>query len=117
MKKFSFFVHVIQNISDWLWVLQAYLRGKMLRQKAYRPNGNKFRFPVSVTTARIMMLIKLWGFRPMTVAELTRLMAESAPKKSNRVPFIEWDRHDQKWCARNTWDRWESNSSFFSIRE
>lgn len=58
------------TISDLLWVLQAFLRGKLLRQKAYRPQGNFFRLPVPVTTNRITMLMKWWGYRPATLADL-----------------------------------------------
>ena len=62
------------SIRDFLWTLQAYLRGKILRQKAYRPqtqgNFSVFRATTGTTARRATMLIKWWGRRPMSVEDM-----------------------------------------------
>lgn len=91
---------MFSNIRDFLWVLQAYLRGKLLRQKAYRLQGNMFRLPVPVTTKRILMLIKWWGHRPLTIKEAEALLKRDA----DRVPFLDWDGKGWRQTDGSDWD-------------
>lgn len=118
IKSFRNLISAVKN-SDRLWVLKAYLRGKVLRQKAYRPQGNMFRLSVSVTAKRIMMLMSWWGFRPMTAEEVLKLMLEQQPAPTSRVPFVEWDsegsKPDLSWGSPR--DRWGDRSSFLALRK
>ena len=95
MTKFKF-----NAIRDFLWVFQAFLRGKLLRQKAYRPQGNFFRLPVPVTAKRITMLMKWWDYRPATMADLYK--ATRARRRHSYDSLVltpsgeeleEWERH------------------------
>ena len=91
-------------IRDFLWVLQAFLRGKVLRQKAYRPvyqiGGNYFSFdhftrsvPITsgTTIRRMTMLMRWWGFRPMTPEEQRAVTRPEGIWRSD-----EW--HGKKYC-------------------
>lgn len=62
----------LNTVYDFLWVIQAFLRGKVLRQEDYRPQGNLFQLPVSVIAKRFTMLMRWWGYRPATLADLYR---------------------------------------------
>ncbi len=62
---------------DFLWVVQAFFRGKVLRQKAYRPlwrlvfGINIFHFPYdSIPYDRVKKLVAWWGFRFIKVQEM-----------------------------------------------
>ncbi|MCK9588151.1 MAG: hypothetical protein M0Q93_02175 [Terrimicrobiaceae bacterium] len=61
-------------VLDYLWVIVAYFRGKVLRQKAYRPQGDGkvqfFHASRGATVRRILILMKWWGCRLLTVEEL-----------------------------------------------
>ncbi|MFA5124276.1 MAG: hypothetical protein WC473_00400 [Patescibacteria group bacterium] len=63
-----------QTILDYLWVIVAYLRGKVLRQKAYRPQGAGelafFQAARGANFRRISILSKWWGYRLATLDEL-----------------------------------------------
>lgn len=79
---------MFKTFRDYLWVLQAFLRGKVLRQKAYQPQGNFFRLPVPMTTNRILMLMKWWGLRHESQGRLSarsqvRGRAASAARLTN----------------------------------
>ena len=87
-------------IRDFLWVPQAFLRGKVLRQKNYRFQDNFFRLTVPVTARRIVMLMKWWGYRPATMAELyTEARARARHNYGSLVltpskeELAEWGKH------------------------
>ncbi len=93
---------VIMNTKfrDFLWVLQAFLRGKVLRQKVYQPQGNFFRLSVPVTARRNTMLMRWWGYRPATMAELYKAMRARAGHSygslvltPSREELAEWEKH------------------------
>ncbi len=77
---------------DYLWVLQAFLRGKVLRQKAYRPQGNIFRAMPGGSIGRMLILIRWWGYRPMTLEEALESMKDEKGGESTdeRVPCCYW---------------------------
>jgi len=110
----------LEAICDFLWVLQAFLRGKVLRQKAYRPNTNGFRLPVSCTVERMLMLTRWWGYRPMTLEEVQMLMRvlENRSPSARFVPYISFN--GSEWACRD-WlgdgsgldPRWHTNSITF----
>ncbi|MFA6594052.1 MAG: hypothetical protein WCT16_02220 [Candidatus Buchananbacteria bacterium] len=66
-----------QAILDYLWVIVAYIRGKVLCQKAYRPQGDGklafFQAARGTNFKRISILMKWWGCRPVSVEELLAL--------------------------------------------
>ena len=70
-------------LCDFLWVFQAFLRGKVLRQKAYKPICNTFCPPVNTTAKRILMLIKWWRRRPMKIADLYSCFQEQLDGKGD----------------------------------
>ena len=88
---------MFKAVRSFLWVLQAFLRGKVLRQKAYRPQGNIFRLPVSTSARRIKMLVKWWGFRPATTKELMELIGHNDPYSPN-IPYLNWDDATKGWA-------------------
>lgn len=75
------------KIIDYLWVLQAFLRGKILRQKAYRPQGNIFHTIPGGSIERMLILIRWWGYRPMTAEEWVQSMKEGE-YRGDRVPDV-----------------------------
>jgi len=107
---------MFKNLRDYLWVLQAFLRGKVLRQKAYTPQDNCFRLPVSMTTNRILMLMKWWGLRPLTQKEGEALILQAADRNDDVRPGGSWDNHfnfgryldrkDEWYAEKDQSDRW-----------
>jgi len=95
-------------ICDFLWVLSAFLRGKLLRQKAYRPQGIFFRLPVPVTAKRIIMLLKWWGMRPMGIHEAHALWEQMSKQKddSGCVPVLKW--RTNGWELEESRDDWDN---------
>jgi hypothetical protein len=103
----------ITFVRDRCWAAQAFFRGKVLRQQAYRPKGNLFRAPPGgVSVMRMRILIKWWGLRPMTVEEMLTLKEqatkilqkaeagyEPTPVHGTRydhiIPYPHWD--GEKW--------------------
>lgn len=63
-----------EKLSFWdrLWVLQAFLRGKVLREEFYRPmfDGLLFVDVAFATVKRMTALIDWWGFRLATPKEV-----------------------------------------------
>ena len=63
-----------QMILDYLWVIVAYIRGKVLRQNAYRPQGDGklafFQAARGANFKRISILVNWWGLRLATLDEL-----------------------------------------------
>lgn len=62
---------------DFLWVIQAFFRGKVLRQTGYCPLGylgfrtNVFHFTVdNIPYDRVKKLVAWWGFRFIKVDEM-----------------------------------------------
>lgn len=96
------------TIYDFLWVLRAFLRGKLLRQKAYRPYRRARRVAdffhlvaiPGTTATRNAALMKWWGYRPATLAEL---YAESRARTGYNFgslvltpssgELVEWEKH------------------------
>ena len=89
------------SFRDYLWVAIAYLRGKVLRQQAYRPQsqGNYmvFRTALGATYKRQALLVKLWGGRLMTVESVLAMVGDtivneddSDDKSDCRVPTEDW---------------------------
>ena len=63
---------------DFLWVLKVFLRGNVLRQKAYRPQGNFFCNVPGTTLKRMEMFMQRWGFRPAKQKELVAFWGMAA---------------------------------------
>lgn len=116
---------MFNKIGDFLWVLQAFLRGKLFCQKAYRPQGNFFP-PVPVTIKRVSMLMKWWGHRLMSIDEVVRLMEQEQMAKqdddSGRVPSFlnslnwtgsDWEKKDN-W---GNWGNWDNSHRFIAVRD
>jgi len=93
MKKFK-------AIHDFLWVFQAFMRGKVLRQKVYCSQENFFRMPVPANVKRTTMLMKWWGYRPASEDDL-REEARERMRFSyggrvfppSREELAEWEKH------------------------
>jgi len=73
------------SIRDFFWVLFAFVRGKLLRQKAYRPkpwggNSSIIFGMQGANFCRLSLLMKWWGLRPMTQQELHTYL-NPPPKK------------------------------------
>ena len=64
------------SVRDFFWVLWTYLRGRVLRQKAYLPGSYTFRLPATVPLERVIMLMLEWGLPVMTCSEYSRWGAE-----------------------------------------
>ena len=103
---------MFKNLRDYLWVVQVFLRGKVLRQKAYMPQGNCFRLPVPMTTYRILMLMKWWGLRPLTQAEGEALMKQQ--RFPSRVPGFSWD--GERWNTTTDPSDWDNGHRFIRTR-
>ena len=96
-------------VADYLWVAQAYLRGKVLKQKGYRPTGVLFHLPVSTTAKRITMLFGFWGYRCLTAQELKFIFGYQPS-----VPCLSW--HDGQWELGNGRNVWDSPHRFVLAR-
>ena len=59
----SRFFQMISYLLDFLWVLHAYFRGKVLRDKDYRPRHGIFALSFSVSNKRFCMLERWWGLK------------------------------------------------------
>ena len=101
---------------NYLWVLNAYLRGKVLRQRAYRPRGNLFHATPGATCRRQMLLIKWWGFQPATLEEAMELMSqEEKSHSSDYVPFLSWT--NDRWTNdRLDLGDWDNNYRFLILK-
>ena len=63
---------------DWAVVLWSYFCGKVLRRKNYLPQDAGNNMSVlhglpRMTSRRVLLLMKLWGYRPLMLDELKRL--------------------------------------------
>lgn len=103
----------IKAIRDFLWVLQAFLRGKVLYQKTYRPQGNFFRPPGPASVRRIRMLMEWWCFRPATMDELIAFwsVAGNNDKRDTLVSFDPEATTEHMLSVRGTADPHEFDSS------
>lgn len=69
---------IIGFVSDISWVVKVYLRGKVLRQKAYCPRDMSqdglvmFSGLSGMTVRRMNILTKWWRFRLLTVKEVMK---------------------------------------------
>ena len=91
----SMHVTKFKMLCDFCWVFQAFLRGKLLRQNAYRPKYGIFSLPVSATVKRVTMLIRWWGLRLPTLGE-TRAAIKWLEQRDDpfRVPV---SRYAERW--------------------
>jgi len=101
------------TIGNFLWVLQAYARGKVLRQTAYRPKGNLFRAMPGATAERMLRLMRWWGFNPATPEDLVALMQQQVRQqevvgRDGRVPMVEYRPEDGGWFVLN-WSRTDTD--------
>lgn len=95
-----------KNFCDLLWVLQAFLRGKVLRQKAYRLQAGCTNLPVAVSVRRITKLMRWWGLRLATLEEIVALQRQ---QEKTFVPYIDWNGEELNlgWNE-DSWDKWNS---------
>jgi hypothetical protein len=102
------------SIRDYCWAFTAYFRGKVLRQQAYRPQNNgvfmAFRTPRGVTAKRQMLLMRLWGYRPMTMAEIPPMVVQT-DRGPTPLPTPKWV--DGKWDVTDSTDDWGSSGRLF----
>lgn len=104
---------LLGDVADSLWVLQAYLRGKVLRQKAYRFCADESGFalvhpPVTMSVKRMMMLVQWWGFHPMTPREVLKALTEI--ELPEPVPYANW--------SSSGWDlsrEWKNDFRFLTV--
>jgi len=118
------------TLLDFLWVLQAFLRGKVLRQKDYRPQGNVFCLSTQTNYKRITMLMDWWGHRPATLKETMALMAEVKMGANNdrifsnpelpfwfgpapMLPYLYWD--DGAWRLRYSCDWFDNDNGGITL--
>ena len=84
---------------DFLWVLQAFLRGKVLRQKAYRPHGNGkgffLRVPEGTSQERSTALLKKWKGKPIMVKDVVE------GSNSSSIFSLIYDKELNRWIAHN----------------
>ncbi len=88
------------SVRDWSWVLQIFFCGKVLRRKNYRPKdaGDQmsiFQGLPKMTGRRMVLLLKLWGLRPLTLDEFTAIK-EHYPR-----PNLDWLKQDDNWGDHN----------------
>ena len=101
----------LSSFRDFLWVIRAYLRGKVFRQKVYRPQpqGDYFIFRATpgANFRRTAMLINWWGHRSLTVKEFTALtMNQHVPEDDGND---DGDHDLRAPCLRLTNDGWKKS--------
>lgn len=102
-------------IADLLWVILAYLRGKVLRQKAYRlvTQNGLMRPPMATTVRRMIMLMRWWGLRPATLEELRAFHQPLVPYPGRFVHCIDWELEWEKTHEREA----DRNFRFITVRK
>ena len=97
---------ILKFVADWVWVMQAYVRGIVLQQEAYLPRSNGeleiFMFDQDVSIERISCLIWLWGIKPITDTELMKLLTDHDFIKNFKFgDYVIWDtsRQNLKTCS------------------
>lgn len=88
------------SVRDWTVVLWFFFCGKVLRRKNYHPkdagnNMSAFQGLPRMTIRRILLLIKLWGCRPLTMDKFDRLKEATQPLNT------EWLQRDDSWGNQN----------------
>ena len=83
------------TFTDWLWLLHALFRGKILRQKAYRPKGVFFHAGRGATVRRMTMLLRWYGLRLPTKEEYEAMV---------HVPYLDWAGKWDFGCDEKEWD-------------
>ena len=75
----------MQSVRDYFWVIRAFFLGKILRQKSYRPETQgeflSFSAPPGATATRMATLIRWWGGRLVTTAELRKILRAESRKR------------------------------------
>ena len=85
---------------DYFWVLQAFLRGKFLRQSAYLPHDNFFIVEPQTRTNlnRVKELARWWGFH-RAYSHQRKIQPKGLfyvdPDGEEGVPMLR--QHDQHW--------------------
>lgn len=73
------------------WIIMAFLRGKILHQRNYRPREEHFFHAVpGATIQRMTILMRWWGFRPATMEELSAFW-EGMTSDAKRTPLVALD--------------------------
>jgi len=91
----------VQSIRDFFWVLWTFIRGKMLRQKAYIPSPTNYSFVDLLELSgknekRFAMLMRFWGPHELEDGDIRclELMAASQHPAYGHIPF--WFQYDCK---------------------
>jgi hypothetical protein len=111
---------MFRSLCDWWWVLFAYLGGKVLRIKKYRPICNQYnsgmdlvRWSFPITAGRAIKLMKLWGYRAATLEEGEEMLKFSV---SDKVPYLEQSnerKYNFDWLKDDGWP----NNGFLPVRK
>lgn len=87
-------------VRDFLWVTQAFLRGKFLRQKNYCPQAQGKFFCFSAPNSKCFKgLLKCWGYKPATLGDLFRENGRRSPgfytlvARPTNEELTDWDAH------------------------
>ena len=129
----------MKNISvrDFFWVLAAFLRGKLLQQKAYCPQSTSGNMCLmsgmkGMSIRRMSLLMKWWGLRAMTLKEATALVEKGGspilpggdfgnhydfgqslekhkPPVPSNVPYLYWDDERNRWNTRYPSTPWSDD--------
>ena len=97
-------------VRDFFWVLIAFVRGKLLRQKTYRPQPHGQILIMTdmkgMTTRRLTLLTKWWGLRHLTLSEMLALTVRAPISETRRlyldhhgphVPYLKWNNDQHRW--------------------
>lgn len=108
------------SVRDYMWLIKAYLLGKVLRKKAYRPQMGEgysyFHLPQSVSVTRMIKLMSWWDTKPATLQDLQTLLETQPPpvRRSEQVPALSWN--DGKWSETSIDNKWPDDYRFISVR-
>lgn len=104
---------VVSWVADLTWVANAFLRGKVLKQKAYCPKQQGklsfFQGIPGATLSRLLRLMELWGLRPLKTDEL---LAATLENSQSRIPYLTWE--NNQWALNYEWltSGWQDNHHF-----
>ena len=89
--------NTLRRLSDRLWVIRAYLRGKVLRQKGYQLeiHGESLSFsaPRGATATRLEMLIRCWGGRYTRTADILEILSSASRDEEISILHAQGDPH------------------------
>lgn len=85
----------VRWVGDWAWVLFAFVKGKVLRIKKYRPATTEYsdgvrilRFPFFMRVSRLRRLSRWWGYR------IEPFKDQSEIRKLGEILYLEKDQRD-----------------------